>query len=136
MLKSSSQSLKTIWNVACHAWFDQISTHTPGRVLDLSTGIRINDMFKKQQETDQSKTIILLFLGHFHAQMSLKILGNLCPICKDPFIKKLNNLTDSLNKRFCLTMQVKTVDHILKVMTVKMTASQISTLSTRFLQVR
>ena len=45
--------------------------------------------------------------------MSLKILenkhGNLCPICKDPFIKKLNNLTDSLNKRFCLTMQIKTV---------------------------
>ena len=85
-------------------------------------------MFKKQQETDQSKTILLLSLGHFHAQMSH---GNLCLICKDPFIKKLNNLTDSL-KRFCQTMQIKTVAHILKVMTVKMTASQISTLSTRF----
>ena len=33
-------------------------------------------------------------------------------------------------------MQIKTVAHILKVMTVKMTASQISSLSTRFLQVR
>ena len=33
-------------------------------------------------------------------------------------------------------MQMKTVAHILKVMTVEMTASQISTLSTRFRQVR
>ena len=47
----------------------------------LSTGIRINDMFKKQQETDQSKTIILLSLGHFHAQMSLKILEKNMEIC-------------------------------------------------------
>lgn len=38
-------------------------------------------MFKKQQETDQSKTIILLSLGHFHAQMSLKILEKNMEIC-------------------------------------------------------
>ena len=59
-------------------------------------------MFKKQQETDQSKTIILLSLGHFHAQMSLKILEKNMEICalfvKIPLLKKLN-LTDSLSKR-------------------------------------
>ena len=49
------------------------SAHTAGRGLDFSTGSRINDMFKKQQETDQSKTI-LLTLAHFHAHMSPKIL--------------------------------------------------------------
>ena len=38
-------------------------------------------MFKKQQETDQSKTIILLSLGHFHAQMSLKILEKNMEMC-------------------------------------------------------
>ena len=52
-----------------------ISAHTAGRGLDFSTGSRISDMFKKQQETDQSKTIILLTLAHFHAKMSPKILG-------------------------------------------------------------
>ena len=50
------------------------SAHTAGRVLDFSTEIRTNDMFKKRQETDQSKTIILLTLARFHAQMSLEIL--------------------------------------------------------------
>ena len=50
------------------------SAHTAGRGLDFSTRSRINDMFKKQQETDQSKTIILLTLAHFHAHMSPKIL--------------------------------------------------------------
>ena len=50
------------------------SAYTAGRVLDFSTGIRINDLFKKQQETDKSETIILLKLAHFHAQMSLEIL--------------------------------------------------------------
>ena len=66
------------------------SAHTAGRGLDFSTGSRINDMFKKQQETDQSKTIILtllIFMHRCHLRY-LKKHGNLCPICKDPFLKK------------------------------------------------
>ena len=50
------------------------SAHTAGRVLVFSTGIIINDLFKKQQETDPSKTIILLTFARFHAQMSLDLL--------------------------------------------------------------
>ena len=78
-----------------------ISAHTAGRVLGLSTGTRINDMFSKQQATNQRKTVILLTLACFYT-CHLRYLekhGNLCPICKDPFLKRLNNLTDSLNKR-------------------------------------
>ena len=64
----------------CMVWPDQ-HTHTRKSFIDVSTGIRINDMFKKQQETDQSKTILLSSLGHFHAQMSLKILEKNMEIC-------------------------------------------------------